>query len=167
MTRERVCANTFQILAVSFSGPPYLPCTMPLRLLCRIDCPEWLSGSSLLCSEQCTAQGRLKDVLCSKFHHASFRPGQLEALLSVAHGHDVFVRMPTGGGKSVCMFLIPLALDNEAMGIIISPLVGLMDQQVSCPSPVCCNKCSSLFVGVSAYICWSVCYSCIQYGAYF
>ena len=55
-------------------------------------------------------------------------PGQLEALLPVAHGKDVFVCMPTGGGKSLCMFLIPLSPGKAAMGIIISPLIGLIEQ---------------------------------------
>ena len=43
----------------------------------------------------------------------------------------MFVRMPTGGGKSLCMFLIPLSLGNDSLGIMVSPLVGLMEQQVS------------------------------------
>lgn len=72
----------------------------------------------------------LLSVLRNIFHHNSFRPGQLEAVMQVAHGKDVFVRLPTGGGKSVCMFLVPLAMGGEAMGIVISPLIGLIDQQV-------------------------------------
>jgi superfamily II DNA helicase RecQ len=77
------------------------------------------------------AQPKLEGALRSTFRHASFRPGQLEALLSVSHGKDVFVRMPTGGGKSLCMFLVPISLGRGAMGIVISPLVGLIEQQVS------------------------------------
>ena len=77
------------------------------------------------------AQPKLEEALHSTFRHTSFRPGQLEALLSVAHGKDVFVRMPTGGGKSLCMFLVPVSLGRGAMGIVISPLVGLIEQQVS------------------------------------
>ena len=104
---------------------------MPMRLLCRSDCPVWLSGNVSTCTEECTVHRRLYESLLSKFHHESFRPGQLEALLPVAHGKDVFVRMPTGGGKSLCMFLIPLSLGNDSLGIIVSPLVGLIEQQVS------------------------------------
>lgn len=39
--------------------------------------------------------------------------------------------MHTGGGKTLCMFLPPLAMGPMAMGLMISPLVALIDQQVS------------------------------------
>lgn len=94
---------------------------MTLQLLCSVDCPVWTDGGP---AEQCAAHGQLQCVLNDTFHYDCFRPGQLEAVLPVAHGKDVFVRMPTGGGKSVCMYLIPLALSGDAMGIVISPLVG-------------------------------------------
>ena len=74
---------------------------------------------------------RLRDALWSHFKFKNFRPGQLEALLLAVHGRDVFVRMPTGGGKSLCMYLVPLAVSDKAIGIVVSPLVSLMDQQVS------------------------------------
>ena len=67
---------------------------------------------------------KLKEALQG---HFKFRPGQLEALLPVVH---VFVRMPTGGRKSLRMFLVPLAVNKKAIGVV-SPLVSLMDQQVS------------------------------------
>ena len=63
------------------------------------------------------------------FHHDSLRPGQQEAMLPVMHGHDVLVKMPTGGGKTMCMFVPPLATSDTAMGLVISPLVALMEQQ--------------------------------------
>lgn len=95
--------------------------------LCNItDC--WVNGSP---SEHCTTESKLRHVLNSTFQHKEFLPGQLEALLAVAHGRDVFVHMRTGGGKSLCMFILPLAFGGDAMGIIVSPLVGLMEQQVS------------------------------------
>ena len=47
----------------------------------------------------------------------------------MSHGKDVFVRMPTGGGKSLCMFLVPISLGCGPVGIVISPLV--VEQQVS------------------------------------
>ena len=73
----------------------------------------------------------LKTALEVFFHHDNFRPGQLAATLAATHGQDVFVRMTTGAGKSVGLFLGPLAVSDTAMGVIISPLIGLMDQQVT------------------------------------
>ena len=61
----------------------------------------------------------------------SFCPGQLESTLPAMHHKDVFVRMATGSGKSLCMFLVPLSRNSTAMGIIISPLKALMEQQVT------------------------------------
>ena len=56
--------------------------------------------------------------------------GQLEAMLPVMHGTEVLVKMPTGGGKMMCMFVPPLAASHAAMGLVISPLIALMEQQV-------------------------------------
>ena len=67
-----------------------------------------------------------------RFQVSEFRPGQLESTLPALHGQDVFVRMATGSGKSLCMFLVPLTIDDRAMGVVISPLNALMDQQVPC-----------------------------------
>lgn len=78
----------------------------------------------------CHCHSKLQAVLQNYFQYSSFRPGQLEASLSVLHGKDVLVRMATGSGKSLCMFLGPLVRSNKAIGVIISPLNGLMEQQV-------------------------------------
>ena len=48
-------------------------------------------------------------VLRNTFGHSSFRPGQLEAIVGVLHGRDVFARMATGAGKSLPMFAVPLS----------------------------------------------------------
>ena len=53
----------------------------------------------------CVGYRRLKDALQVHFKYDSFRPGQLDTLLPVVRGRDVFVRIPTGGGKSLCIFL--------------------------------------------------------------
>ena len=66
----------------------------------------------------------------------SFRPGQLEILLPLLHGKHVCARMATSAGKSLCLFLAPRAIGERALGIIISPLNALMDQQVY----IHCNK---------------------------
>ena len=49
-------------------------------------------------------------------------------MLSILHRNDMFVRMATGCGKSLCVFL--LVLGEKAAAVIICPLVGLMDEQV-------------------------------------
>ena len=73
---------------------------------------------------------KLHSALQKYWHHSTFRDGQLEALMPAMHAKDVFVRMATGSGKSLCMFLGPLCASESAVGVVISPLNGLMDQQV-------------------------------------
>ena len=81
--------------------------------------------------EHCVAKTKLTSALMKHFGYSSFREGQLEAMLPIMHGRDVFARMATGAGKSLCMFLPPLAWSPDACGIVISPLTGLIEQQVS------------------------------------
>ena len=94
------------------------------KLLCSNHC----DGQS---SSGCVAREKLTRSLEVHFGFKALRQGQLEGVLPVAHGKDVFVRMPTGGGKSLCMFLLPLSVSSTAMGIVISPLISLVEQQVS------------------------------------
>ena len=61
------------------------------------------------------------------FGHASFRPGQQEAVEAAFAERDALVVMPTGSGKSLCYQLPGLALDG--LTIVISPLVALMRDQ--------------------------------------
>ena len=87
-----------------------------------------MSTKCKLCSGECSARNisldcspgyqRVKSAMQQYFKYDTFRPGQLEALLPVIHGNDVFVRIRTGGGKSLCMFLLPLAMSVNAIGII-------------------------------------------------
>ena len=79
----------------------------------------------------CEVKAKLYSALYSYFKFNEFRPGQLESLVPVLHGKDVFVRLATGSGKSLCMFLAPLVYSESAMAVIVSPLNGLMDEQVS------------------------------------
>ncbi len=62
------------------------------------------------------------------FGFSSFKGNQKPIIESVLDGHDVFVVMPTGGGKSLC-YQLP-ALIKPGTAIVVSPLIALMKNQV-------------------------------------
>lgn len=105
---------------------------MSIQLCCRADCQfaEFTDDLSGVEGVSCAAYWKARDALTKYFKFSDFRPGQLAALMPVLHGRDVLVRMATGAGKSLCIYLVPLAMGPSAGGVLISPLNGLMDQQV-------------------------------------
>jgi ATP-dependent DNA helicase RecQ len=69
-----------------------------------------------------------QDILQNTFGYSAFRGSQDEIIQTVLDGRDALVLMPTGGGKSLC-YQIP-SLVREGCGVVISPLIALMQDQV-------------------------------------
>lgn len=74
-------------------------------------------------------QNNTKAVLREFWGHEDFRGSQKGIIDAVTEGKDVLALMPTGGGKSIC-YQVP-AMAQEGICIVVSPLVALIQDQVS------------------------------------
>jgi ATP-dependent DNA helicase RecQ len=83
-----------------------------------------VSHGPVAAGSDATPAGVLRDV----FGFTSFRPAQAEVVAHAVAGGDVMVVMPTGSGKSLC-YQVP-ALVRAGTGVVISPLIALMRDQV-------------------------------------
>jgi len=71
---------------------------------------------------------RALHLLQTVFGYPAFRGQQADIVSHVSGGGDALVLMPTGGGKSLC-YQIP-ALLRDGVGVVVSPLIALMQDQV-------------------------------------
>lgn len=67
--------------------------------------------------------------LQTTFKHESFRPFQLRAIQAILQGKDIFMTIPTGGGKSIC-YQMPATL-MDGLTLVISPLLSLIKNQMT------------------------------------
>lgn len=70
-----------------------------------------------------------ESILSNVFGYKNFRPLQRNVIQNVLDGRDTIAVMPTGGGKSLCYQIPALILDG--LTVVISPLISLMQDQVS------------------------------------
>uniref|UniRef100_A0A2K5CWV4 ATP-dependent DNA helicase Q4 n=1 Tax=Aotus nancymaae TaxID=37293 RepID=A0A2K5CWV4_AOTNA len=99
--------------------------------------------------------GQVAETPAEVFHaleqlgHRAFRPGQERAVMRILSGISTLLVLPTGAGKSLCYQLPALlyARRSPCLTLVISPLLSLMDDQVSGLSP--CLKAACIHSGMT------------------
>ncbi|MDB5959703.1 MAG: recQ, partial [Massilia sp.] len=87
-----------------------------------------MNDMSHIASGESELATRALEILDTVFGYPAFRGQQADIVEHVASGGDALVLMPTGGGKSLC-YQIP-ALLRDGVGVVVSPLIALMQDQV-------------------------------------
>ena len=79
-------------------------------------------------SPKISLETEIEDINKQIFKNSKFRENQREVILSALAGNDIFVCMPTGGGKSLT-FQLP-AVKGSGITIVVMPLISLIQDQV-------------------------------------
>ncbi|KAL3598123.1 hypothetical protein D5086_006041 [Populus alba] len=113
--------DSFGVSSVPLEREPYIPSFVEVNYIEGSNDPKW-SSTNFPWTKKLEANNK------KVFGNHSFRPNQREVINATMSGYDVFVLMPTGGGKSLT-YQLPV-LVCPGITLVISPLVSLIQDQI-------------------------------------